>query len=69
MGSVHREKEDAKYKDPNADIEDRVLDLLKRMTLAEKIGQMTQIERVNASKKVMKKYFIGMSQNTFQMIR
>ncbi|XP_031379732.1 uncharacterized protein LOC116194942 [Punica granatum] len=29
------------------------------MNLAEKIGQMTQIERVNASREVMKKYFVG----------
>ncbi|KAK4278224.1 hypothetical protein QN277_016098 [Acacia crassicarpa] len=33
------------YKNPNAPIEVRVKDLLSRMTLKEKIGQMTQIER------------------------
>ncbi|KAL0419052.1 UNVERIFIED_CONTAM: hypothetical protein Sradi_1318700 [Sesamum radiatum] len=33
------------YKDPSAPIEARVQDLLSRMTLQEKIGQMTQIER------------------------
>jgi hypothetical protein len=33
------------YKDPEARIEDRVEDLLSRMTLAEKIGQMTQVEK------------------------
>lgn len=65
FGSVQHPKGDAIYKDPNADIEDRVQDLLKRMTLAEKIGQMTQIERVNASQKVMKKYFIGMFTFTY----
>ncbi|KAI9079105.1 hypothetical protein K1719_038944 [Acacia pycnantha] len=32
---------------------------MNRMTLEEKIGQMTQIERVNASYGVMNKYFIG----------
>lgn len=48
-----------KYKDPRLPVEVRVQDLLKRMTLAEKIGQMTQIEGANATKKVMKKYFIG----------
>ncbi|KAK8679821.1 hypothetical protein V6N13_145254 [Hibiscus sabdariffa] len=32
------------YKNPNAPIEDRVKDLVSRMTLQEKIGQMTQIE-------------------------
>jgi hypothetical protein len=33
------------YKDPDAAVPDRVADLLSRMTLAEKIGQMTQVER------------------------
>ncbi len=32
------------YRDPDRPIEERVEDLLQRMTLAEKIGQMTQIE-------------------------
>ncbi|CAL1404504.1 unnamed protein product [Linum trigynum] len=30
-----------------------------RMTLAEKLGQMTQIDRIIATHDVMKKYFIG----------
>ncbi|KAJ0044760.1 hypothetical protein Pint_05737 [Pistacia integerrima] len=47
------------YKDAKQPIESRIKDLLKRMTLAEKIGQMTQIERVNATSDVMKSYFIG----------
>jgi hypothetical protein len=29
------------------------------MTVEEKIGQMSQIERVNATARVMQKYFIG----------
>lgn len=33
------------YQNPNAEIESRVQDLLKRMTLDEKVGQMTQGER------------------------
>jgi beta-glucosidase len=33
------------YKDPNAPIANRVADLLARMTLDEKIGQMTQVDR------------------------
>lgn len=37
----------------------RIKDLMKRMTLAEKIGQMTQIDRTVATSDVMKKYFIG----------
>ncbi|TQD96528.1 hypothetical protein C1H46_017866 [Malus baccata] len=32
---------------------------MKQMTLAEKIGQMTQIERTVATLDVMTKYFIG----------
>ncbi|XP_020574328.1 uncharacterized protein LOC110020528 isoform X2 [Phalaenopsis equestris] len=48
-----------KYKDPKQPIGIRIKDLLKRMTLAEKIGQMTQIERKVASAQVMKEYFIG----------
>jgi len=48
-----------KYKDPKQPVRVRVDDLLQRMTLAEKIGQMTQIERKVASAQVMKDYFIG----------
>ncbi|KAL3676622.1 hypothetical protein R1sor_026570 [Riccia sorocarpa] len=47
------------YKDPTQDVEARVQDLLKRMTLAEKIGQMTQIERIVANYSVIKDYYIG----------
>ena len=47
------------YKDPSKPVETRVEDLLKRMTLEEKLGQMTQIERENATADVMQKYFIG----------
>ncbi|CAM0883457.1 unnamed protein product [Alopecurus aequalis] len=48
-----------KYKDPKQPVNTRVKDLLGRMTLAEKIGQTTQIERTVASADVMKQYFIG----------
>jgi beta-glucosidase-like glycosyl hydrolase len=48
-----------KYKDPKKPVSVRVKDLLARMTLAEKIGQMTQIERENATTGVLSKYFIG----------
>ncbi|KAJ0624450.1 putative glucan 1,3-beta-glucosidase [Helianthus annuus] len=47
------------YKDPKQPQSVRINDLLKRMTLEEKIGQMTQIEKSVASKEVMKKYLIG----------
>lgn len=36
---------DPLYKDPAAPIESRIRDLLSKMTLKEKVGQMTQIER------------------------
>ncbi|XP_056177429.1 uncharacterized protein LOC115674597 isoform X2 [Syzygium oleosum] len=48
-----------KYKDPKQPLDTRIEDLLRRMTLAEKIGQMTQIDRSVASFEVMKKDFIG----------
>ncbi|MFS7915249.1 putative glucan 1,3-beta-glucosidase [Helianthus anomalus] len=48
-----------KYKDPKQPLNVRIKDLLNRMTLEEKIGQMTQIDRSVASADVMQKYFIG----------
>ncbi|KAL6497835.1 hypothetical protein OROHE_026862 [Orobanche hederae] len=48
-----------KYKDPNQPLNVRIKDLMGRMSLEEKIGQMTQIERKVASADIMKKYFIG----------
>lgn len=48
------------YKDPDAPIGERVEDLLSRMTLAEKIGQMTQAERGQvASNNYVTDYFLG----------
>ncbi|CAD6248194.1 unnamed protein product [Miscanthus lutarioriparius] len=49
----------AKYRDPKQPLNARVDDLLRRMTLAEKIGQMSQIDRENATAGVIRKYFIG----------
>lgn len=48
-----------KYKDPKQPLNVRINDLMKRMTLEEKIGQMVQIDRTVASNEVMKKYYIG----------
>ncbi|KAK7300355.1 hypothetical protein RJT34_11199 [Clitoria ternatea] len=53
------EAEYLKYKDPKQPLNVRIRDLLKRMTLEEKVGQMVQIERSVATPQVMKKYFIG----------
>ncbi|KAL6521238.1 hypothetical protein OROGR_017807 [Orobanche gracilis] len=47
------------YQDPTKPVSDRVKNLLSMMTLKEKIGQMTQIERSVASRDVLKKYYIG----------
>ncbi|PKU61463.1 beta-glucosidase [Dendrobium catenatum] len=48
-----------KYKDPRQPLNVRVNDLLSRMTFAEKIGQMAQIARENATAEVMAERFIG----------
>ena len=47
------------YKDPRQPLKRRIDDLLRRMTLAEKIGQMSQIERENATADVVRGYFVG----------
>ncbi|MCJ7727255.1 MAG: beta-glucosidase, partial [Actinobacteria bacterium] len=47
------------YKDANASIEDRVEDLLSLMTLGEKIGQMTQVERMYITNSDIAEYVIG----------
>ncbi|XLU52910.1 hypothetical protein S245_047558, partial [Arachis hypogaea] len=47
-----------KYKDPKQPVAVRVKDLLDRMTLEEKIGQMVQIDRSVANAEVMKNSFI-----------
>ncbi|XP_050284924.1 uncharacterized protein LOC126724430 [Quercus robur] len=57
--AVLTEAEYIKYKDPKQPLGARIKDLMKRMTLEEKIGQMVQIERTVATPDVMKQYFIG----------
>ena len=47
------------YTDPSQPVEARVEDLLKRMTLDEKIGQMTQVEKNSIQPGDITKYFIG----------
>ncbi|CAL5185555.1 unnamed protein product [Lathyrus oleraceus] len=53
------EAEYLKYKDPKQPLNTRIKDLVDRMTLEEKIGQMVQIDRTVASADVMNKYYIG----------
>jgi len=50
---------DCLYKNPNEPIEARIKNLLSRMTLNEKIGQMIQIERTVATPSVIKHLSIG----------
>lgn len=47
------------YQDPKQPINKRVNDLLSKMILEEKIGQMTQIDKLVTSAEVLKKYYIG----------
>ncbi|KAL9171543.1 hypothetical protein ABFS82_04G216000 [Erythranthe guttata] len=59
LWGVSTKAEYLKYKDPKQPLNSRIKDLMGRMTLEEKIGQMTQIERKIATPDVMKNYFIG----------
>ncbi|WCJ19155.1 Glycosyl hydrolase family protein [Euphorbia peplus] len=52
-------EEYVKYKDPKQPVGARVKDLISRMTIEEKIGQMVQIDRSDASADVMKTFSIG----------
>ena len=57
--SVAAMAEYVKYKDPEQPVAIRVRDLLGRMTLEEKIGQMAQIDRSVANVLTMRTYSIG----------
>ncbi|KAL7202877.1 hypothetical protein ACSBR1_034353 [Camellia fascicularis] len=48
-----------KYKDPKQPLNIRIHDLMNRMTLAEKIGQMIQIEKANATHENLRDYAFG----------
>ncbi|XP_028115131.1 lysosomal beta glucosidase-like isoform X1 [Camellia sinensis] len=47
------------YKNPNSPIESRIKDLLSRMTLSEKIGQITQIDRRVATRSAIRDLSVG----------
>ncbi|XP_048323971.2 uncharacterized protein LOC125420836 [Ziziphus jujuba] len=47
------------YKDPTQPMNARIRDLMSRMTLAEKIGQMTQLDRANSTFEIMRDFSIG----------
>lgn len=53
------EVEECVYRDSKAEVEARIKDLLPRMTLKEKVGQMTQIERRVATHDAIKDLSIG----------
>lgn len=57
--SVVAATEHLRYKDPKLGLNARIKDLMSRMTLEEKIGQMVQIERLNATAPILKTYSIG----------
>lgn len=59
MGSLQICAYDYPYQDPGLSVEERVGDLLARMTLEEKAGQMIQTERNLASPADLKTYFLG----------
>ena len=48
-----------KYKDPSQPLNKRIRDLMQRMTLEEKIGQMVQLDRTKATPEIMRDYGIG----------
>ncbi|MGF7033983.1 beta-glucosidase [Paenibacillus mucilaginosus] len=49
----------APYWNPKLPVEERVQDLLGRMTLDEKVGQMVQAERAHATPEDVKMYYLG----------
>ncbi len=54
-----RLKEELPYKNPESALEERAQNLLNQMTLAEKIGQMTQVEKNSITPAEVSEYFIG----------
>lgn len=48
-----------KFRDPQQPLSKRIRDLINRMTLEEKIGQMVQLDRAAATAEIMRDYSIG----------
>ncbi|XVE59716.1 hypothetical protein DITRI_Ditri05aG0068600 [Diplodiscus trichospermus] len=57
--TIQAESEYMKYKDPDQPLNMRVRDLMQRMTVKEKIGQMVQLDRTKATPEIMRDYGIG----------
>ncbi|XP_068338996.1 uncharacterized protein [Pyrus communis] len=58
-GTAQAEAEYLAYKDPKQPINHRIKDLMGRMKLAEKIGQMTQLDRANVTADIMRDFSLG----------
>ncbi|KDP42940.1 hypothetical protein JCGZ_23882 [Jatropha curcas] len=59
LATTNAESNYLKYKDPKQPFNTRIRDLMGRMTLAEKIGQMVQLDRAIATPDILKNYSIG----------
>jgi beta-glucosidase len=53
---------------PSESVESRIKNLISLMTLKEKIGQMTQIERSVATPSAIKEFTIGTILSTFMLL-
>ncbi|XP_050112266.1 uncharacterized protein LOC126590799 [Malus sylvestris] len=58
-GTAQAEAEYMAYKDPKQPVNHRIKDLMGRMKLAEKIGQMTQLDRANVTADIMRDFSLG----------
>jgi len=58
-GNSTSSNSDKDYTNPKLSVSERVSDLLSEMTLEEKVGQMTQIERSSIEQTTIKDYFLG----------
>ncbi|XP_056168946.1 uncharacterized protein LOC115676563 [Syzygium oleosum] len=58
-GTTRADQGYSKYKDPSQPVNARIRDLMKRMTLQEKIGQMTQAEYSVVTPETLRNYSLG----------
>ncbi|WCJ41574.1 Glycosyl hydrolase family protein [Euphorbia peplus] len=56
---VSVDAQNLRYKDPKLPLNVRIRDLMNRMTLPEKIGQMVQVDRSAVTPEIMRDYFLG----------
>ncbi|XP_026412155.1 uncharacterized protein LOC113307901 isoform X2 [Papaver somniferum] len=67
--SVVESSEYMKYKDPKQPLNSRIKDLMSRMTLEEKIGQMTQIDKRFATSQMLRDYSIGSTASVVEGVK